>query len=45
MVVATTARDVVTAAMDVVAPGMDVEGGGEIFGHINFCSKERSKCV
>ena len=34
-----------TAVVDVAAAGMDVAGGGEIVGCINFCSKERSKCV
>ena len=44
-VVATVVRDVVTAVMDAVTAGMDVAGGDGIFGFINFCSKERSKCV
>ena len=45
LVVATAVRDVVTAVMDVNAAGMDAAGGGELFGFINFCSKERSECV
>ena len=45
LVVATTVRDVVIAVMDVVKTGMDIAGGGEIFGVINFCSKDWSKCV
>ena len=45
VLVIAAARDVVTAVMDVVAAVIDVAGGGEIFDSINFCSKERSKCV
>ena len=41
LVVATAVMDVMTAIMDVVAAGIDVACGGEIFGFINFCSKER----
>ncbi len=43
MAVATTVRDGVNAVMDAVAAGIDIADGGEIFGCINFCSKERSK--
>ena len=46
LVVVTAVRgDVMAAVMDIVAAGMDVADGGEILGVINFCSKDRSKCV